>query len=454
MAMNKRSVMTFLGVFGVLLLAEGGFLFAVRYLHQSAEDDLLRSRDRQSVEALAARIRTHNEGIRSDLTYLARCASLRRLVEGKAGAIADLGADFLAFANSKPVYDQVRFFDAQGMEVVRVNRGVSNAVLVPSEQLQDKSKRYYFTDVIALPEHAVFVSPMDLNIEHGAVEIPHKPMIRYGTPVYDRSGTSRGVVLLNYLADTILSEVHGSGQALLNREGYWLAGGPPDARFAFMLDRDKSFASEHPELWQRLQSTGHGQYDRRGLLTYESIHPLARDMRSSTGASEAYAPSEDPLDASQYVWYAIVYRSPDNLDALAHELDLLFEELFAGYAAGALAVSLFLTMLLERWRMYAENRRRLERMKGVLETAGAVCHEINQPLTGLIGYAEMLQNADHFTDEERRKRLNVLLESGTRIRDITLRLQNVVRYETKEYARGERILDINAASKDEKENDA
>ncbi len=46
---------------------------------------------------------------------------------------------------------------------------------------------YYFKDSIGLEKDQIFVSALDLNVENGKVEIPHKPMIRFATPVFDNA---------------------------------------------------------------------------------------------------------------------------------------------------------------------------------------------------------------------------------------------------------------------------
>lgn len=53
--------------------------------------------------------------------------------------------------------------------------------------LQYKGNRYYFKDSIGLEKDQIFVSALDLNVENGKVEIPHKPMIRFATPVFDNA---------------------------------------------------------------------------------------------------------------------------------------------------------------------------------------------------------------------------------------------------------------------------
>ena len=70
-----------------------------------------------------------------------------------------------------------------------------------------------------LDKGQVFVSPLDLNIERGAIEQPLKPMIRLATPVFDSAGDKRGIVLINYLGAKLISNIEkayqGSGAILL-----------------------------------------------------------------------------------------------------------------------------------------------------------------------------------------------------------------------------------------------
>jgi signal transduction histidine kinase len=86
-----------------------------------------------------------------------------------------------------------------------------------------------------------------------------------------------------------------------------------------------------------------------------------------------------------------------------------------------------------------------EKLQGVLETTGAVCHELNQPLQALSGYVELLAarlGADHGQDAYIEK-IGAQID---RMRDITDKLQGITRYETTDYANHTRIIDIYKAS--------
>jgi PAS domain S-box-containing protein len=92
----------------------------------------------------------------------------------------------------------------------------------------------------------------------------------------------------------------------------------------------------------------------------------------------------------------------------------------------------------------ALNRMQKERLEGVLETAGAVCHEFNQPLQAISGYTELI--AMRLADHDASAYIEKLTAQIERMRDITDKLQGVTRYETKDYTGNTKIIDINKAS--------
>jgi PAS domain S-box-containing protein len=92
----------------------------------------------------------------------------------------------------------------------------------------------------------------------------------------------------------------------------------------------------------------------------------------------------------------------------------------------------------------ALNLMQKERLEGVLETAGAVCHEFNQPLQAISGYTELM--AMKLGDHDARSYIDKLTAQIDRMRDITDKLQGVTRYETKEYTGNTKIIDINKSS--------
>ena len=89
-----------------------------------------------------------------------------------------------------------------------------------------------------------------------------------------------------------------------------------------------------------------------------------------------------------------------------------------------------------------------ERLQGVLEMAGAVCHEINQPLQAIIGYSELLlmtMEEDRVKDTES---LATIQSQAARIGKITKKLSGITRYRTVDYSETTRIVDIWGAGRE------
>ena len=110
----------------------------------------------------------------------------------------------MLFSEAQRVYDKLRWIDENGIERVRVDRIDGKGVVVPADQLQDKARRYFVTEAMSARAGEVYVSPLDLNVDHDRIEVPHKPTLRVGTRVYDDTGAPRGIVLINYYGRDLL----------------------------------------------------------------------------------------------------------------------------------------------------------------------------------------------------------------------------------------------------------
>lgn len=97
------------------------------------------------------------------------------------------------------------------------------------------------------------------------------------------------------------------------------------------------------------------------------------------------------------------------------------------------------------WRKKAEQEQmEREKLLGVLEMAGAVCHEINQPLQiALIEYSELLETP---AAQDVRSQLGNLKHQLDTIGSILHKLMRVTRYKTRDYIKGKKIIDIDRAS--------
>jgi ActR/RegA family two-component response regulator len=89
-----------------------------------------------------------------------------------------------------------------------------------------------------------------------------------------------------------------------------------------------------------------------------------------------------------------------------------------------------------------------ERIKVLVETAGAAAHEINQPLTSIFGMVELLKK-DLPKDSSSREKLDFIFEAASKIKDIIKKMGNVRHYETRPYSKGVDIVNFDEAAEEE-----
>jgi PAS domain S-box-containing protein len=114
------------------------------------------------------------------------------------------------------------------------------------------------------------------------------------------------------------------------------------------------------------------------------------------------------------------------------------------------SVGLF-TDLRERVRMeqrLAEAQEQIlaqERQAIVAELAGAAAHELNQPLTSVMGYAELLKRRLQ-ADTAPYAAAEVIFNEAERMAEIVRKIGKITKYETKSYVGRARILDLDRSA--------
>jgi signal transduction histidine kinase len=352
--------------------------------------------------------------ITADLKVLAESGVLERfLLTDNPDTRSLLEQDYLVLVRNKQIYDQVRLLNEEGREVIRANFNDGNPIIVPEAALQDKGNRYYFADTISLEQGEVYVSPLDLNIEHGEIERPLKPMIRFGTPVYDATGDKRGIVLLNYLGGQLLEQLAealmriNNQPILLNSEGYWLIAPNPEDAWGFMLPHNASFARQYPQIWVTISTQESGQLvTAEGVFTFTTVYPLLEGQISSNGSA-----SPDGLDpaglaqigTSDYFWKVISFIPATVLweNLISHLQQAIWQSgiLLLILLPASLAVGWF------NWRSQV-SRRQVEELRALNQLKddflNMVSHDLRSPLTNM---KMMLQVLNQFKGEEDCERL-------------------------------------------------
>jgi len=86
-----------------------------------------------------------------------------------------------------------------------------------------------------------------------------------------------------------------------------------------------------------------------------------------------------------------------------------------------------------------------EKQALLAELAGAAAHELNQPLTSVLGYAELLTRKLGADDPTRRP-LEVIHREASRMAEIVKQIGQITRYETTAYVGSTRIIDLAAST--------
>lgn len=90
---------------------------------------------------------------------------------------------------------------------------------------------------------------------------------------------------------------------------------------------------------------------------------------------------------------------------------------------------------------------RAEQDRVLVQTAGAAAHEINQPLTVLIGTAELLRHKVP-EDDPVRRHVEDLDKAAQRINGIVKKMSEARRYATQPYIKGIEIVDFERSARD------
>ncbi len=82
-----------------------------------------------------------------------------------------------------------------------------------------------------------------------------------------------------------------------------------------------------------------------------------------------------------------------------------------------------------------------ERQAVAVELAGAAAHELNQPLTSILGYASMMRRRIA-EDDPSKKAVETICRETERMATIVRRIGQITQYQTKPYVGGSQILDL------------
>ncbi len=254
------------GLVAILIIS---ILFVYYFQHKQLHNKQVMT-EKNELQQMATAIKQELFMVGSDLSYFSynplTLAILQHPDPEKKQYLTDLMVNISSIQNR---YDKLRILDKTGQEIIRINyRGSEPPCEEAPKNLQNKADRYYFTITRTLAPKEIYTSPFDLNMENGAIEQPFKPMLRFSTPIYSKTGTFLGVGILNYLGNRLLTKLqkiraHTTNPFfVLNQEGHCIKGQHPEQEWLFMLQKDRPplFPQMHPDVWQRITTQHEGEF--------------------------------------------------------------------------------------------------------------------------------------------------------------------------------------------------
>jgi len=130
----------------------------------------------------------------------------------------------LTVMESNKDYMQMRYIDEKGFEKLRFERESHSGNIIKKNVFQNKKNRYYFNEVSKLKKGEIWVSQIDLNIEHGKIEKPNKPVLRIGTPLYVEN-KFKGIFIINIFMKELIQSITKSSLYdiyLVDDQGYYI----------------------------------------------------------------------------------------------------------------------------------------------------------------------------------------------------------------------------------------
>ncbi len=284
----------FIKYFLCFALISGAVVTLVYLKERSAVKKILSQREINFVNMEKGEMEHEIGDVITDLLVLSKGHEVYKFMRGH-GEGLDFISDISTFCANKGYCDQVRIIDNKGMERLRVASTGGVIRVSPQGELQMKAGRYYFKNTMALDAGEVYVSPLDLNIEHGEISFPIKPVMRFATPLFNQFGVKEGIMIINYSGNVLLKKLRGLSTGapgrimLLNPEGYYLYGAMPGSEWGFIFKkrRSKTFNSEFPGVWQMIQSEDRGSFTFNGALytfsTVASVQDNIKEGRTLKG---------------------------------------------------------------------------------------------------------------------------------------------------------------------------
>lgn len=181
----------------------------------------------------------------------------------------ELSALFSRFMKNKKEYNQIRYINEKGQEILRANNN-GEITAVMDGQEEDKSEYAHFSETMSLAFDEVFISSLELNVENRSQIKPYEPVVSFATPIY-AGNRKKGIIVINYNAKYFIDllekhdyheKINEIGYFIVNKDGGFIIHQNPEKNFSYMKKEyiEINFKEINGEAWEKIKNSESGTF--------------------------------------------------------------------------------------------------------------------------------------------------------------------------------------------------
>ena len=321
---------------------------------------------------------------------------------------------FADFGRASDHISQIRWINQSGQELIRVDFQADKVSVFPPAQLQNKSLRYYVTEGLKVEAPKIYISPIDLNMEHGKVERPFQATIRATLQTKQKQYLIKGLLVINYNLNQLLQSVRALNDAqvqlqIIDSDGFWLLHPNSEFEWGFMLKQpEQNISLTMPSGWSLMQHAllKNGDIIDGELLSFNTVKLFNQDQLGSR------SPNANSIKAHNNKLFILATTPPEILTTIQlnaayfallcgiltiglgslvilrenkfqHQLLALSEDLVTEKSDLA-KLNTQLTSTLEQQQILQDSLVEVEKLSSLGMMVAGVAHELNTPIGGAL----------------------------------------------------------------------